>query len=202
MRIALPLALLIFFPLTLVSATRPKPGDVRRDCVTFTIVSVDSLNNMKWGASNGDVHWITKKLEKKYPNVCYVNGVKGISAILLIRNTPAVYNGSKTVDENSTVSDEDGEQVGTIDTDKQVPYSFRYSIYTLDVMKVGQNKKLIHVHTFQQRGIYHELYGIPLGGRGHHPEHAVIEDAAEWLSAGGLDDPTQGTLQSWEQNGK
>jgi hypothetical protein len=42
------------------------------------------------------------------------------------------------------------------------------------------------LHRFQQRGIYHTLYGIPLGGKGHHPAHAVIEEAAEWINSGGL----------------
>jgi hypothetical protein len=32
---------------------------------------------------------------------------------------------------------------------------------------------------------------IPLGGRGHYPEKALIEDAVKWLSKGGLNDPLQ-----------
>jgi hypothetical protein len=46
----------------------------------------------------------------------------------------------------------------------------------------------IHV---AQDGIYRTMYGIPLGGRGHHPEKALIEDAVKWMSAGGLSNPYQ-----------
>jgi hypothetical protein len=35
------------------------------------------------------------------------------------------------------------------------------------------------------------MYGVPLGGRGHHPVKALIEDAVKWLHAGGLEDPLQ-----------
>jgi hypothetical protein len=44
----------------------------------------------------------------------------------------------------------------------------------------------IVLHRFQQMGIYDTLYGIPLGGKGHHPAHAVIEEAAKWINSGGL----------------
>ena len=59
------------------------------------------------------------------------------------------------------------------------------------VERMQPNGSLITLQTFQQKGLYNEIYGIPLGGKGHHPAHAVIEDAVKWLSAGGLTDPNQ-----------
>jgi hypothetical protein len=62
--------------------------------------------------------------------------------------------------------------------------------------------KLEVAHRLQQKGLYNTLYGIPLGGRGHHPVHAVIEDALKWVNAGGLTDPKQSILQPGETAGK
>ena len=45
---------------------------------------------------------------------------------------------------------------------------------------------------FQQNGIYRTMYGVPLGGRGHHPAKALIEDAVKWIHAGGLANSLQG----------
>jgi hypothetical protein len=67
-----------------------------------------------------------------------------------------------------------------------VPYSFEYGIYTLSVERQQRDGSYVVLHRFQQRGIYHTLYGIPLGGKGHHPAHAVIEEATEWINSGGL----------------
>jgi hypothetical protein len=67
-----------------------------------------------------------------------------------------------------------------------VPYSFEYGIYTLSVERQQSDGSYVALHRFQQRGIYHTLYGIPLGGKGHHPARAVIEEAAEWIKSGGL----------------
>jgi TPR repeat protein len=76
-----------------------------------------------------------------------------------------------------------------------VPYSFEYGIFTLTVQSRRNDGTLQAVQTFQQKGIYNTLYGIPLGGRGHHPAHAVIEDAAKWVNGGGLTNQRQSSLQ-------
>jgi hypothetical protein len=70
-------------------------------------------------------------------------------------------------------------------------YSVDYGIYTLLVEGQQSEGKFKILQTFQQKGVYSTYYVIPLGGRGHHPVHAVIEDAVKWLSAGGLTDPNQ-----------
>jgi hypothetical protein len=74
-----------------------------------------------------------------------------------------------------------------------VPYSVDYGVYTLYVERLQGDGKFNVLQTFQQKGLYSTYNGIPLGGRGHHPAHAVIEDAVKWLSAGGLSDPTRGS---------
>lgn len=101
-------------------------------------------------------------------------------------------------DVRGTVTDQDGntaringtQETTTTSYDK-VPYSVDYGIYTLAIERLQGDGKFSVLHTFQQKGLYSTLYGIPLGGRGHHPSHAVIEDAVKWLSAGGLSDPNQ-----------
>jgi hypothetical protein len=74
-----------------------------------------------------------------------------------------------------------------------VPYSVDYGVYTLYVERLQGDGKFNVLQTFQQKGLYSTYNGIPLGGRGHHPAHAVIEDAVKWLSAGGLSDPARGS---------
>jgi hypothetical protein len=61
----------------------------------------------------------------------------------------------------------------------------------LTVETFGDDGKLIARRRFEQNGIYNTMYGIPLGGRGHHPAKALVEDAVKWIHEGGLDDATQ-----------
>ena len=70
----------------------------------------------------------------------------------------------------------------TTTTSTAVPYSFEYGIYTLSVERQQKDGSYLVLHRFQQKGIYRTLYGVPLGGKGHHPAHAVIEEAAQWIS--------------------
>jgi hypothetical protein len=72
-----------------------------------------------------------------------------------------------------------------------VPYSFEYGKFMLTVETFGADGEPVVRRRFQQNGIYRTMYGVPLGGRGHHPAKALIEDAVKWIHAGGLDDPLQ-----------
>jgi hypothetical protein len=175
--------------------------------VTFTVVTQDTLKNVKEGLLARDAEW-ARKLTNKFPGVCYVEPAQRPSAFLYISVVPDTYHGTRTVantstasgDVRGTVTDQDGntaringtQETTTTSYDK-VPYSVDYGIYTLSVERLQRDGKFNVLHTFQQKGLYSTLYGIPLGGRGHHPAHAVIEDAVKWLSAGGLSDPTQGS---------
>jgi hypothetical protein len=168
-------------------ANSPASGCV----VSFAVATQDTLKNMKWGLSAKDVEWANKLL-KKYPGVCYTNSTSQAHAVLFITVTPDTYHGTRTVTETSTTtSASDSTKDSTTTSSHEVPYSVDYGIFTLLVERVQPDGNLKTPQTFQQRGLYNEIYGIPLGGRGHHPAHAVIEDAVKWLSAGGLTDPDQ-----------
>ena len=164
------------------------------------------MNNVKQGLSPDDVKWFQKSFAKKYPNVCYAEPGPTAAVIFYVTITPAVYHGTRIVNQTSThsnpvsatVTEQDGttSQVdGRVETtttrSTAVPYSFEYGIFTLAVERRLSDGKFEVAQRFQQKGLYHMLYGIPLGGKGHHPLHAVVEDAAKWVSLGGLGDPRQ-----------
>lgn len=83
----------------------------------------------------------------------------------------------------------EGTQTSTSST--AVPYSFEYGKYLLTVETFGEDSKPVVRRRFEQNGIYHTMHGVPLGGRGHHPAKALIEDAVKWIHEGGLNDPFQ-----------
>ena len=174
-------------------------------CTQITVVTRDKLGNTTQGLSAADVKWFQKSFTKKYPNVCYTEPGEAVRIVFYIRATPDVYHGSRVVTKtsrtpvNGTVTDQNGDvsQVqGTAETTSStaVPYSVDYSIFTLSVERRLDDGKFEVLHRFQQTGLYETMYGIPLGGRGHHPVHAVIEDATKWVGAGGLTDPRQRAL--------
>jgi hypothetical protein len=170
-------------------------------CVPFTVVTKDTLNNVKAGLDAKDVGWATK-LAKKYPGVCYSGDPDPKTSVAFyIVVTPDTYHGTRTIahtdtesnpvhatvtDQNGNTSQVSGTQQTTTTSYDDVPYSVDYGIYTLYVERIGDDGKPVILQTFQQKGLYNTMYGIPLGGRGHHPEHAVIEDAMKWVNGGGL----------------
>ena len=191
------------------TSAQPKPS-----CTYFTVVAKDKLNNVKQGLSADDVKWFRQKVEKRYPGVCYAEPAPTVQVVFFITVTPDVYHGTRVVNHTSTrsdpvsgtVTDQNGDtsQVnGTVETtttsSTAVPYSVPYGVYTLSVERRRSDGKFDVAHRFQQRGLYNTLYGIPLGGKGHHPVHTVIEDAAKWINGGGLSDPLQGVLDAHQE---
>ena len=187
------------------------PAQTSPPCISFTVVVEDTLHNVKQGFSADDLKWFRDKIAKKYPAVCYVDPSPDVPVVFYIRVTPDTYHGTRVINQTSTqsnpvdgtITDQDGNtsQVSgteqtTTTTSTAVPYSFEYGIYTLSVERKQRDGTYLVMQTFQQRGIYNTYMGIPLGGRGHHPAHAVIEDAAKWINTGGLRDQRQGSLQS------
>lgn len=161
--------------------------------VNYAVVTQDTLKNVKYGLPPKDVGW-ANGLQKKYPGVCYTDDYAHAHAILFIGLTPDIYHGTRTVNETSTTtSPTDSTVQYQTNSSQEVPYSVDYAIYTLIVERFRPDGTADILHTFQQKGLYSQIYGIPLGGRGHHPVHAVIEDSVKWLSAGGLTDPRQGS---------
>lgn len=50
-----------------------KKGEPLAPCPTkFTVIQEDTLKNITQGLSKKQVEWFDKKIEKKYPDVCYV----------------------------------------------------------------------------------------------------------------------------------
>jgi hypothetical protein len=201
------------------SAPAPRPPNVdpfkrtsgaaqtNSGCIQFTVVFRDKLNNIKQGLSAEDVKWFEKTVGRRYPGVCYVDPAPSVAVVFYISVTPATYHGARVVTSrethegpiSGTVTDQDGgtsqlsgEVETTTTSSTAVPYSFEYGVFTLSVERRQDDGRFQVAHRFQQKGLYHTLYGIPLGGRGHHPVHAVIEDAAKWANAGGLTDSRQG----------
>jgi hypothetical protein len=188
----------------------------RPPCATvYTVIQQDTLGNVRQGLSNPkNVKWVDKDLGKKYPDVCYAAPEPSVETVFVIIVTPATYHGTRvetstethetptsgTVTDTTAGSDTYGQQVGTYEgtttttstSSTAVPYSFDYGVFTLTVETFGRDGKPVVRHRFQQKGIYRTYAGVPLGGRGHHPAKALIEDAVKWIHAGGLEDTLQG----------
>ena len=198
-----PLILVLF--VIPVCAAAKKNDNGRPPCATiYSVVAEDTLGNVQQGISNPKtIKWADKDLEKKYPDVCYAVPDPSVKTVFVITITPATYHGTKVVTNtettptSGTVTDTstgetatyEGTQTSTSST--AVPYSFEYGKYILTVETFGADGKPVVRRRFAQNGIYHTMYGVPLGGRGHHPAKALIEDAVKWIHAGGLDDPLQ-----------
>jgi hypothetical protein len=174
--------------------------------VTFTVITEDTLKNVKQGLLPKDAEWANSSLIKKYPGICYVEPAQKAYVVLYNSVTPDTYHGTRRIANtstqsgpvNATVTDQSGNtsrvsgtQETTTTSYDNVPYSVDYGIYALFVERPESDGKFKVLQTFQQKGLYSTVYGIPLGGRGHHPAHAVIEDAVKWISGGGLSDPNQ-----------
>ena len=188
-----------------VGAAAKNKDNGRPPCATtYSVIQEDTLGNVQQGISKSkDLKWADKDLEKKYPDVCYAAPDPSVKTVFVITVAPATYNGTKVVTNtdttptSGTVTDTDGntatyQGTQTTTTSTAVPYSFEYGKFMLTVETFGADGKPVVRRRFQQNGIYRTMYGVPLGGRGHHPAKALIEDAVKWIHTGGLDDPLQG----------
>ena len=194
-------------PLGSIAQTKPS-------CTAFTVVTQDKLGNIKEGLSPDDVNWFQKKVATKYPGVCYVYPAPTVAIVFYITVTPDTYHGTRVVqntstqttpvtgtitDENGNTSQISGTEQTTSTSSTAVPYSFEYGIFTLAVEQRRGDGKFDVLHRFQQKGLYNTLGGIiPLGGKGHHPVHTVVEDAAKWINDGGLNDSKESVFQTAE----
>ncbi len=198
--------MLKYLALLLISCI-PLSAETSRSCIQFSVVMQDTLKNLKQGLSPDDQKWFREKVEKKNPSVCYVDPAPSVSLVFVIIVTPDTYHGTRVVTNtstnsnptNGTITDQDGNtatysgtQETTSTTSTAVPYSFEYGIYTLSVERQQSDGSYVVLHRFQQRGIYHTLYGIPLGGKGHHPLTRSLRRLrngsirAAWLKQRGL----------------
>ena len=181
----------------------------RKPCaIVYTVIQRDTLGNVTKGISNPkNLKWADKDLQKKYPDVCYAMPDKSVTTVFVITVTPATYHGTRvetdrettptsgTITDTSTGDTATYQGTQTTTSSTAVPYSFDYGVFTLTVETFGSDGKPVPRHRFQQKGIYHTYAGIPLGGRGHHPAKALIEDAAKWIHEGGLEDSFQSSQE-------
>ena len=199
------LLILILLAIPVGAAGKNKDNGRPPCATTYSVIQEDKLGNVQQGISKSkDLKWADKDLEKKYPDVCYAAPDPSVKTVFIITVAPATYNGTRvvtttdTTPTSGTVTDTSGQQVGTYEgtqtstSSTAVPYSFEYGKFMLTVETFGADGKPIVRRRFQQNGIYRTMYGVPLGGRGHHPAKALIEDAVKWIHTGGLDDPLQG----------
>jgi hypothetical protein len=187
-----------------VGAAAKNKDNGRPPCATtYSVIQEDKLGNVQQGISKSkDLKWADKDLEKKYPDVCYAAPDPSVKTVFVITVAPATYNGTRvvtttdTTPTSGTVTDTDGntatyQGTQTSTSSTAVPYSFEYGKFMLTVETFGADGKPVVRRRFQQNGIYRTMYGVPLGGRGHHPAKALIEDAVKWIHTGGLDDSLQ-----------
>ena len=178
--------------------TRTAKIQQRPSCATvYSVVMRDKLGNLTQGASDKELKKLRGNLAKKYPDVCYAAPDPSVKIVFFLTVVPATYHGHKVVEnttnESGSVMTNDGSSAtyeGTGTSSTVVPYSFEYGRYMLTVESLNGSSVTVR-RRFQQDGIFRTMYGIPLGGRGHHPEMALIEDAVKWIHTGGLEDPLQ-----------
>jgi hypothetical protein len=196
--------LILIFLVASTGALAKSKDNGRPPCATtYSVVQQDTLGNVQQGLTNPkNLKWVDGDLEKKYPDVCYVAPDRSAKTLFVITVMPATYHETRvetdtqTTPTSGTVTDTDGntatyQGTQTTTSSTAVPYSFEYGKYMLTVETFGDDGKPVVRRKFQQNGIYHTYAGIPLGGRGHHPAKALIEDAVKWIHVGGLDDPLQ-----------
>ena len=141
--------------------------------------------------------------------MCYTADETAADYVFFVHTTPAVYHGVRTTSDTSThtdsspvsgtITDENGDTSrisGTVDTTttttttSSVPYEVDYSVFILNIMvphsKEGSTERTFTtLRTFDQKGLYHTMYGIGYG-KGKNPIVNVIDAAAKWLHENNL----------------
>jgi hypothetical protein len=167
----------------------------------FAVVWKDPLNNTQQGLSKDDFKWFQKKLQGKYPSICYDAGTPPL--VFFVSISTSTYHGTRiasstdtgpvegtVTDDNGNTSHVSGTQ--TVTSHTAVPYSFDYHILTLSIEeKQGDGTWKVR-HNFQKNTICRALFGSCFSNR--HPNREIIEKAVEWIAKGGLTDPMQNVL--------
>jgi hypothetical protein len=172
--------------------------------VTFAFVYVDRLDNIYRGIQGKQVEEVQKKLSK-YGDVCYTADEAKADYVFFIHTKPAVYHGVQTTSNTTThsdpvsgtITDQSGNTAtvnGTVDTTttttSSAPYEVDYSVFILNILiphtKEGSTEKTFTtLHTLDQKGLYHTIYGIGYG-KGKNPIISVVDAAAKWLHENNL----------------
>ena len=152
----------------------------------FSIVQRDALGNVDLGLNTDDQKWLTSKVLKHYPGICYADQKANDGIWFYI----AVSTQSQESATATTNTYPNGDGSATSHT-RVTPQTTTYPVYTL---KIGQfhDGNLEVLRTFQR------TKGASSGGGGAvggvvgllsslgNPEHDVIQDAVDWLSFNGV----------------
>jgi hypothetical protein len=172
-------------------------SDSAQPCkLTFSVAYQDRLNNMNVGIPEKSLKDIQKRLSK-FGDVCY-STAENSDLVFFIHTTPAVYHGTHVYTSNSSAAaattDAEGNGAAAAATSTSttaVPYEVDYSVFILDIEQPQADGKTFKVlHTLDQKGLYHTIYGIGYG-KGKHPIPNLIEAGADWLHSEYLGDRSQ-----------
>lgn len=173
-----------------------------QDCkVHFALVYIDRLDNTNHGIPDKQFNDVQKKLSN-YGDVCYTKDEDAADFVFFVHTKPAVYHGVQTSTSthtdsnpvNGTITDQSGNTStvsGTVDTTTttttSAPYEVDYSVFILNIMVRQKDApdKFTILRTFDQKGLYHTMYGIGYG-KGKKPLVNVIDAAAKWLHENNL----------------
>ena len=132
---------------------------------TFSVVYLDRLNNLNNGVPAASLSDIEKRLSK-FGDVCYTGDQKS-DLVFFIHTTPAVYHGTRVYTNDSSsaaaVAGADGSAAAAAASSSSttaVPYSFDYSVFILDIEAHQADGTFKIIHTLDQKGLYHTIYGI------------------------------------------
>ncbi len=172
--------------------------------VNFAVVYVDRLDNINRGMQGKQLEQVQDKISK-YGDVCYTADETAADYVFFVHTKPAVYHGVRTTSNsstdsnpvNGTITDQNGNTStisGTVDTTttttSSVPYDVDYSVFILNIMvphleEGSTDRTFTILRTFDQKGLYHMVYGIGYG-KGKNPVVNVIDAAAKWLHENNL----------------
>jgi len=189
----------LFLAIVAATPTLANKKPVQTCKVNFAFVYVDRLNNTNRGLNDKQLKDVQKKLSQ-YGDVCYTSDETAADYVFFVHTTPAVYHGVRTTtntqtntnpvsgtitDQNGNTSTISGTEDTTTTTTSSVPYEVDYSVFILNIMVPHQGSEPIILRTFDQKGLYHTMYGIGYG-KGKNPIVNVIDSAAKWLHENNL----------------
>ncbi len=176
-----------------------------QDCkVSFAFVYVAKLDNPHRVIQGKQLKQVKNKVAK-FGDVCHSADETAADYVFFVHTKPAVYHGVRTTRDTSTdsspvsgtITDQNGNTstiTGTVETTTttttSVPYDVDYSVFFLNIMvphlKEGSTERTFtNLRTFEQKGLYHTMYGIGYG-KGKNPIVNVIDAAAKWLHENNL----------------
>lgn len=195
------LTLSLFLVLSVATPVLANKKPVQNCKVHFALVYIDRLDNTNHGIPDKQFNDVQKKLSN-YGDVCYTKDEDAADFVFFVHTKPAVYHGVQTSTSthtdsnpvNGTITDQSGNTStvsGTVDTTTtsttSVPYEVDYSVFILNIMVRQKDApdKFTILRTFDQKGLYHTMYGIGYG-KGKKPLVNVIDTAAKWLHENNL----------------